>query len=149
MAIQWPHVKAWLADTIPTLAGLSDVAVTNGPEVSGEAPSRYVTVGVVDDEEDAGTFERSLIYDGSVWSETGEVRSTIVAQSGDSDPTDAEVGAFAIAEAIDAKVQADPTLDGTLSPDSEVRSSFDVKSISNSRGTATELVHVLTYTTTN
>ena len=76
------------------------------------------------------------------------MRSTIVAQSGDSDPSFAEGDAFTMADALDAWIQANRTLGGALSPDSDIRTSIDVLSISNARGTATELVYVLTYTTT-
>ena len=53
-----------------------------------------------------------------------------------------------MADALAAWVHGDPTLGGVLSPDSEVRTAVDVLTISNARGTATELVLTLTYTTT-
>jgi hypothetical protein len=146
MATAWPNVKNWLADTIPTLTGLSDVQVFDGPPVGRAAPKRYVAVGFVEDD-NAGTYSREPAYDGTVWSETGDVRARIVANSGNTDDT-AQNNAFAIVEAIQQAIADDTTLGGALSKDSEVHAAVDVLSISNARGTATELVLTLTYTTT-
>lgn len=147
MATAWPRVKAWLVATIPTLPGLADVVVLNGPEVAGDAPDRYVTVGFVTDDK-AGTYQRTAIYDGTSWQEVGEVRSEIVAQGGDSDPSIAEAECFAIADAIEAAANADQTLGRTLSPEAIVESIVEVESIANPDGTATALVFTLRYTTT-
>ncbi|MGZ4617175.1 MAG: hypothetical protein ACXV3F_00295 [Frankiaceae bacterium] len=147
MAAQWPHVKAWLAATIPTLSGLSDVQVFTGPPVSGEDPDRYVTIGYVTDDK-GGTYQQVQSDDGFVWQETGEIHSQIVAQSGDEDESIAEGGAFAIADAIDAAIRNDRRLGNTLSPDSTVESVVEVLSVSNAAGTATALVHTLRYITT-
>jgi hypothetical protein len=146
MAAQWPHVKAWLAATIPTLPGLSDVVVYAGPPISGESPERYVTVGFVTDDH-GGQYQQLQTDDGTVWQEIGEVRSQIVAQVGDTDPTIAESECFAIADALDAAIRADRCLGGTLSLDGTSESAVEVHSVSNSLGTATALVHVLRYTT--
>lgn len=147
MAAQWPRVKSWLATTIPTLPGMGQVVVYAGPPASHAAPTRYVTVGFVT-EDNGGTFQQSQVYDGTVWAEVGEIRSQIVAQDGGTDPAVSEAAAFAIADALDAAIRADRTLDGTLSPDAITESAVDVLSISNPNGTATALVHVLRYTTT-
>lgn len=144
---QWPLVKAWLVDTIPTLTGLSGWAVYSGPVAGRAAPKRYVSVGFVEDD-NGGTFTRGPVYDGTAWSEVGEVRTRITAQSGDSAGSVAEADAFAAVDAIDEKVRDDWTLGGLLSAEAEIQTSIDVLSISNARGTATELVHVLRYTTT-
>lgn len=144
----WQAVKAAIFTGAASLPAFADASIYNGPQVSSEAPLKKLEVGFVNDENNAGTYERSLAYDGWVWAETGEVRSTIVAQSGDADPSIAEGDAFVMADALADWIQADPTLGGVLSPDSEVRTAVDVLSISNARGTATELVLTLTYTTT-
>ena len=147
MATQWPRVKAWMVATIPTLPGLADVLVTNGPETSGDAPNRYVQVGFVTDD-NAGTYQQSLAYDGTVTQEVGELRSEIVAQAGDADPSIAEADCFAIADALDMVIRADHTLGGTLSRDGFAETTVEVKSEANEYGTATALVYVLRYTTT-
>jgi len=144
----WPAVKAALAAGAESLPEFSDTTVFIGPQSTKAAPTKMLEVGFVNDENNAGTYERSLAYDGTVWSETGEVRSTIVAQSGDADPSVAEGDAFDMADALVAWAQNDPTLGGVLSLDSEVRMAVDVLTIANARGTATELVLTLTYTTT-
>ena len=147
MAAQWPLVKAWLVATVPTLPGMSDILVTAGPPVSGSAAARYVTVGFVTDDA-GGTYQQAQSYDGTVWDEIGEVRSQIVAQSGGSQQSAPEAGAFAIADAIDAAIRADRTLSGVLSDNGTVESAVEIHSISNANGNATALVHVLRYTTT-
>lgn len=144
----WPAIKSALAAGVQALPAFSDVSVFVGPQASRTAARKKFEVGFVNDENNAGTFEHSRAYDGTVWSESGDVRSTIVAQSGSSDPASAEAEAFSMAAAVDDWIEADPTLGGVLSPDSDVHTSVDVLSISNARGTATELVLTLTYTTT-
>lgn len=144
----WPDVKAALAAAARTLPAFSGAEIVVGSTPSMSAATRYFAVGFVNDEDNAGTYQRAPVYDGTVWSETGEVRSTIVAQAGDADPSVAEAAAFDMADAFDAWVQANRTLGGVLSPDSDIRVSVDVLSIGNSNGTATELVLVVTYTTT-
>jgi hypothetical protein len=145
----WPNVKAAIAAGAESLPEFSDAEVYIGPTPTNDAPLKSLEVGFVNDENNAGTYSRSLAYDGTVWGETGDVRSTIVAQAGDDDPSIAEADAFTMADALAGWIASDPTLGGVLSLDSEVRTSVDVLSISNARGTATELVLTLTYTTTN
>ena len=144
----WPAVRNALAAGAGGLPEFADASIYVGPTPTNEAPTKAFEVGFVNDENNAGTYSRALAYDGTVWSETGDVRSTLVANAGDSDPLVAEGDAFDMADALIAWVEADPTLGGVLSLDSEVRLAVDVLSISNPDGTATELVLTLTYTTT-
>lgn len=144
----WPAVKSALAAGAQTLPEFSDASVFIGPQASRTAATKKLEVGFVNGEDNAGTFEQSLAYDGSVWSEVGDVRSTIVAQSGSADPSGAEADAFAMAGALVDWIHSDTTLGDVLSEEAEIRTSVDVLSISNTRGTATELVLTLTYTTT-
>jgi len=143
----WPSVKAAMVTTIPTLAGLTDVEVLAGPPITGDAPERYVTVGYVDGD-NAGTYQTALQYDGWSRREVGEIRSQIVAQTGDADGSIAEGDCFAVADAIDAWTRDDRRLTGVLSPDSSVETSVEVHSVSNANGSATVLIHVLRYSTT-
>jgi hypothetical protein len=147
MASQWPLVKSWLVEKIPTLPGLADVAVYAGPPTTSESAERYVTVGFVADD-NGGMYIQERWGDGSVWLETGEVRSQIVAQVGDTDPAISEGLCFAIADALDSAIRTGRNLDGTLSAEGTCDSSVEVHSVSNANGTATALVHVLRYTTT-
>ena len=144
----WPAVRTAIFTGATGLPAFADASIYVGPTPTNEAPTKALEVGFVNDENNAGTYERSLAYDGSVWAETGDVRSTIIANAGDSDPSIAEGDAFTMADALQGWIQSDPTLGGVLSLDSEVRVSVDVLSISNPDGTATELVLTLTYTTT-
>ncbi|HET6914866.1 MAG TPA: hypothetical protein VFH56_02135 [Acidimicrobiales bacterium] len=145
----WPAVKAAIAAGAAALPAFADAEIYVGPQATNDAPLKFFEVGFVNDENNAGTYARALAYDGTVWSETGDVRSTITANAGDSDPSIAEADAFTMADALAAWIQGDPTLGRVLSPDSEVHVAVDVLSISNARGgTATELVLTLTYTTT-
>lgn len=147
MATAWPAVKAWLAAKAPTLPEFADATVFSGVPASQAAPAQYFAVGAVMEEDNAGTFSRQDAYDGTVWQEQGDVRSMIVAQSGQADGSANEAAAFAMAAALDTVIHADRTLGGTLSRDATVQTSVDVLAISNARGTATALVYVLHYTT--
>jgi hypothetical protein len=147
MATQWPLVKAWLVGVIPTL-GISDLTVQTGPPVSGSAAQKYVTVGYVADDS-GGTYQRMESYDGTSWDETGDVRSQIVSQAGSlSQQADVEASAFAVADALDARIRSDHTLGGLLSANGTVDTTVEVHSITNGNGIATALVYVLRYTTT-
>lgn len=146
-AAKWPQVKAWLLDAYAALPSASTTTVFNGMPVTKAAPRSFVTVGFVEDD-NGGTYSQQTEYDGSVWSEVGEVRSKIVVNSGNSDPSTAEAAAFAIAGDLSDVIDADQTLSHVLSPEANVFCAVDVLSISNSNGTATELVHTVRYTTT-
>lgn len=148
MATAWPLVKAWEVAIAPTLPAFADAEVDSGIRATMSAAPKYMAVGAVMEEDNAGTYARESAYDGSVWTEVGDVRSMIVAQTGDGDPSAVEAQAFAMADALDKAIHADPTLGGVLSADATVQTSVDVLAISNSDGTATALVHVLHYTTT-
>jgi len=146
--IAWPLVKAWIAETAPTLPAFSGAHVLTGLPTTRSSAAKYLVVGAVMEEDNAGSYQRSPAYDGTVWTETGEVRSMIVAQSGQGDDSDNEAAAFAMIEALDEAAHADNTLGGVLSAETLIETSVDVLAISNLRGTATALVHVLRYTTT-
>jgi hypothetical protein len=149
MATAWPQVKAWIAATVPgLLPAFQDAEVYSGLPATMSAAGKFITVGAVGEEDNAGTYGRSPHPDGFSWTEIGDVRSMIVAQSGDSDGATNEASAFAMAEALDAAIHGDRTLGGVLSVDSLAETSIDVLVISNANGTATALVHNLRYTTT-
>lgn len=144
---KWPAVKDWLVDTFPTLTSMATASTFNGPPVTRGNPLRFVMVGFVEDD-NAGTFSQEAEYDGTVWSEVGDVRSKIVWNSGSSATSSTEGAAFAVVDELAGLIGADQTLGKVLSPEATARVAVDVLQLSNARGTATELVLTLTYTTT-
>jgi hypothetical protein len=149
MATAWPLVKQWLVDIAATLPAFSGAEIHAGIDPTMVAANRHFTAGAVMEEENAGTYSRQSAYDGTVWAEQGDVRSMIVAQSGDADGAANEAAAIAMAEALDEAIHADATLGRLLSPEATVQTSVDVMPISNPNGSATALVYVLHYTTTS
>lgn len=148
MSAKWPAVKGWLVTSFTGLTSLANGGkVFDGPPATKAAPLRFVTVGFVQDD-NGGTFSQQSEYDGLVWSETGDVRSKIVVNSGSAATSSTQGAAFAIVDELNALIEKDHTLGGTLSPEGTVSVAVDVLQIGNARGTATELVLTLTYTTT-
>ena len=62
----WPAVKAALVTGAASLPEFADVTVCDGPQATSDAPLKKFEVGFVNDENNAGTYERSTAYDGSV-----------------------------------------------------------------------------------
>lgn len=144
---KWTTVKGWLVDTFPTLTSMATATTFDGPPVTRGNPQRFVTVGFVEDD-NAGTFSQQSDYDGSVRSEVGEVRSKIVWNSGSSATSSTEGAAFAVVNELSGLIEQDQTLGNLLSPEATAFLAVDVLQLSNARGTATELVLTLRYTTT-
>ncbi|NUO97477.1 MAG: hypothetical protein HOW59_06060, partial [Nonomuraea sp.] len=59
MAVAWPSVRSKLAASLPGVVG-AGTTVYDGPVVSGDAPSRYLTIGYQPSrpEEDSGLFQQ-------------------------------------------------------------------------------------------
>ncbi len=146
MAAQWPRVVTWLVATLPNLPGWSGVAVYDGPPTTGDNPVQYVTVGYVENDL-AGTYSLTQDPGGFQWQETGEVRSQLVVNSGDSDLSGLRVTLFGLADALEANVRADRTLGGTLSLRSQVTFTGEVLSVTNQQGSAQAAVLTLRYFT--
>lgn len=145
MATQWPIVHARLTQILPTLTGWDGVEVFDGPAVTGDAPTSYVTVGYAQDEDSAGSFtkERAPLIDG-LDEETGAVRCELVVWSGDADLGPVRAHAFDLIDALDAVVSADQTL-GVLMPSSTARVVVDVLPVQNQSGVVQRLPFSVEY----
>jgi hypothetical protein len=143
----WPLVKRRLVELLPTLDGWDGVEVYDGPPVTSDAPTDYVTVGYVLDEDFGGSYEQTRNGDGG-WSgaldETGTLRSEIVCTSGDPDIADVEARAFALVDTWEAEVSRDETL-GVLGASSTSSLAVDVQPINQTSGAVQRLTVTLTY----
>lgn len=147
MSSQWPLVAGWLAAKLPTLPGWGAVQVFDGLPSSGDNPSLYATVAYVPDGQGVGTFSKTRADDGFRWIEQGDVRNQLVSTGGDADIEPYSVDVFTLADALEAEIRSNRTLDGTLSTDSNVDLTVEVVEVQNSRGTAATLVLTLSYYT--
>lgn len=146
MAVAWPSVRARLAAALPAVVG-SAVTVYDGPVVTGDSPSDYLTVGhqPSTDDETAGSYEQTQTGPGGYLSEeTGTVLMELAGVTGDSVvPT-----VFAAADAIHSWVQADQTL-GVLTPGSTSSLAVEVLQAQNTAGAVQRLLLTLKYFTRN
>jgi hypothetical protein len=145
MAAQWPLVVARLVTLLPTLSGWSAVTVFDGPPVTADVTSDYVTVGFVADDQ-AGDYNQTQDPNGFQYVETGTVRSQLSCITGDIDFPSMRTRVFALMDALEAAVRADRRL-GVLSPSGTSELDVDVLSLSNANGTAQSLVFTLHYQT--
>ena len=145
MAAQWPLVVARLNALLPTLSEWSAVTVIDGPLVSVDVPSDYMTVGYVADDQ-AGTYNQVQDPNGFQYVETGTIRSQLNCLTGDSDLPSVRTRVFALVDALEAAVRADRTL-GVLSPSGTSELDVEVLSLSNANGTAQQLTITLHYQT--
>lgn len=145
MAVAWPVVKAALVDGLPTVVG-PDVTVYDGNTVSGDSPSRYVTVAwqPATDEESAGSFEQTRTGPGGfVAEETGTVLLEVAARTGDAYLPDA----FGLFDAINTWLQGNQSLGGALGAGSVVTASAEVVNAQNTAGAVQRLLVLITYFT--
>jgi hypothetical protein len=127
---------------LPTLSGWSQVTVYDGPQVTGDTPRDYVTVGFVDGEDFGGTFD-PIPGLGDLLEEAGSLRSEIVCWTGDVDFPGMRTRAFALFNAWNAAVQDDVSLGGVVTAASL---SGEVVPVQNDKGSAVRLVATLAYT---
>ena len=144
MSAAWPLVKNRLVVLLPDLPGWSGVSVYSGPPVTGDAPTRYVTVGFVPGEDFAGSYEQTYTP-GGLLEEVGTVRSEVVCATGDVDLPAMEADAFALVDAWEASITADGTL-GVLPQGSTSALSVDVEPSQTTSAAAQRLVVTLSYT---
>ena len=145
MATQWPLVVARLLTLLPTLPGWAAVSVLDGPLISADVPTDYVTVGYVDNDQ-AGSYTQTQDPNGFQYIETGTVRSQLNCTTGDTDLMGMRTRVFALMDAIEAAVRADRRL-GVLSAAGTSELDVDVLSLQNSAGTAQQLTFTLHYQT--
>lgn len=141
--IAWPIVKNRLVALLPTLTGWSITSVYNGPVVTGDAPTEFVTVGYVPGEDFGGSFEQARGL-GDLPEETGAIRSEIVCSDGDTDMPTVEARAFELADAWQAEVDRDPTL-GVLPQGSTTSLAVDVQPAQTTGGAVQRLTVTLSY----
>jgi len=145
MATQWPLIVARLVALLPTLSGWSGVTVIDGPLVSADVPTDYVTVGYVADDQ-AGTYNMQQDPNGFQYIEVGTVRSQLNCSTGDADLVGMRARVFALIDSLDAAIRADRRL-GVLSPAGTSELEVEVLSMQNANGTAQSLVFTLMYQT--
>jgi len=145
MAAQWPLVHARLVALLPTLPGWP-ADVFDGPPVTGNAPTRYATVGYVFGEDAGGDFRTDTTNAYRI-EEAGSVRGEIVATTGSADLATVRQQAFAMADALEASVRADRTLGGALSPDGLATLRFDVVPAQTQQGATQRLAFSVDYIT--
>lgn len=146
MATQWPLVHAHLVATLPTLAGWPS-NVYDGPPVTGDAPTRYATVGYVFGEDNGGDFRTDTAGNGFQIEETGSVRGEIVTTTGSADLVTVRAQAFAMADALEAYVRGNRTLGGVLSTQGTATLRFDVVPAQTTQGATQRLPFTLDYFT--
>ena len=137
-----PALLDRLVSWLPTLPGWSKVAVFDGPTLTRDALTDFVTVGFVDGEDFGGTFEPGESL-GDFWDESGTVRSEIVSQTGNDDIAGCRARVFALFNAWQAAQQADQTLGGVVASS---RLSADLQPVQNTGGSAVRLAVSLIYT---
>lgn len=146
MAVQWPNVAAGLVALLPTLPGWQQVSVFDGPPVSSDTPTDWVTVGFLEGDV-AGTYTVMQDPSGFMYAEAGEVRCHLACNSGDTDLSQVRGRAFGLANALDTAIRGDRTLGGVLPPESSVELAVDVQSVQDPKGSAQALVLTVRYTT--
>jgi hypothetical protein len=142
--VAWNQVRDRLASALPVALGPT-VKVYNGPAVSNENPSSYLTVGHAPstNDESAGRFDQEVGPDGFSAAETGNVLCELAAVTGNS----VVPSVFDTFAALAAWVQSDMTLGGALSPGSTCTVAADVVQEQTTSGAVQRLVVSVNYFT--
>jgi hypothetical protein len=112
--------------------------------VTGEAPTEFFTVGFLPGEDNAGSYEQDRGL-GDVPVESGTVLAELVCSSGAaSDMPTVEARAFVLMDALQAAVDADPTL-GVLRGGSSASLAVDVQPAQTTSGAVQRLTVTLSY----
>lgn len=143
MSAAWPVVKRRLVNLMPTLPGWSQVSVYDGPPVTGEVPTAYITVGYVVGEDFGGTYEQSRGV-GNLLEELGSVRCELVCSTGNVDLASVESTSFALVDALEQSIANDQTL-GVLHPSSTSSLAVDVQPAQTTAGATQRLTVTLNY----
>ena len=148
MATVWPNVVNWLLTTLPTLPGWSAVAVIDAaPVPGGQDDTSYITVGYTGTGDTGGQYTQTESLDGFGVDEAGHVLCDLVYQTGDDQMSVVRSAAFALVDALRARVKSDRTLGGVLSPNGTVSISVDPLNVQNTAGVAQSLLLTFAYTT--
>lgn len=144
MAVAWKAVRTALAANLPAVVGAS-VTVYDGPVVTGEAPTTYLTIADQPSNPDVGVggFEQSVGPDGFSAAEVGTVLCELAAVTGDTTVPDV----FATFDAIATWLQGNQTLLGVLTPASTVTAGAEVLQAQTTDGAVQRLLITISYTT--
>jgi hypothetical protein len=138
----WPLVRRRLLALVGALPSAAAFVVYDGPPVTGDAPTDYVTVGYRLGEDIAGGFERGV--EDNCPTELGTVVSEVVCSTGNVDLLSVEARAFALVDDWQNAVDADQTL-GVLPAPSTCSLTVDVQPAQNNAGSEQRLIVTLTY----
>lgn len=144
MSAAWPVLIDRLVSLLPTLPGWAGVEVYDGPPVTADDPTDYVTVGYVVGEDFGGTYEQSRGLDGCMLEESGTIRSELVCQTGEVDLPSVRARAFLLVDAWEAEIARDKSL-GVLAPSSTSSLSVDVAPAQTTSGAVQRLTVTLSY----
>lgn len=144
MALAWDKVRAALAAQLPGVVP-AGVTTYDGPVVSGDAPTAYLTIGSAPSSTDnaTGTFAQDNGPDGYSATETGGVLCELGAVTGDARVP----SVFAAFEAIVSHIQSDMTLGGVLTVGSVVTVAATVVESQTGAGAKQHLVITVQYLT--
>lgn len=145
MAVAWPLVRAALVARLSPLVAPSGVRVYDGPIVSGDGPSAYLTIAHAPSTPDdtGGTFEQENGPDGYSATERGGVLMELGAVTGSARVP----SVFATFDAIASHLQSDMTLGGILAAGSTVTASATVVEAQTQSGAVQRLVITVQYLT--
>lgn len=146
-APRWPDVYAAIVAKLPTLPAFAGVPVYDGQPITQDTPTAWVSVGYYTDD-GAGTFAQVRHPSDFGTTETGDIKSHLVAVDGDTDLTVTRTRAFALLAAWQTWLEGDQTLGGLLQPGSEINLTAQVMDPENQQGSATSLLVTVTYQTT-
>lgn len=130
----WPAIVEQQKTLLPTLPTWSGVQLYDGPPLTGDTPTEYLTLGFVLGEDYGGTYEQAE-GPGPFMQETGQLRSELVVLSGESDVLAAlRTRAFALTDAWAAAIRADQTLGGVMQPSSTASLAVDIQPVQTRTG---------------
>jgi hypothetical protein len=142
MAVAWPDIRSRLAAALPPVVG---VPVYDGPVVTGDNPSAYLTIAARPSSgtEAAGGFAQDVGPDGFSALESGTVLGELAGVTGSTDVPDV----FATFALIAAYIQTHQTLGGVLLPGSTLTVLADVEQSQTTSGAVQRLLLTFVYTT--
>lgn len=144
MAVAWNRVRDALWDQLPGVVP-AGVKSYNGPLVSGNSPSAYLTVGHAPSSPDdtGGLFTQENGPDGYTATEDGFVVCELGAVTGTANVP----SVFAAFDAIASHIQSDMTLGGVLAPGSTVTVGASVVEAQTKSGAVQRLIVTVQYLT--
>lgn len=145
MAVAWDKVRAALAVGLKGPLEASGVVVYDGPVVTGQAPTAYLTVAHAPTaiEDTSGTFEQDVGPDGFSVTERGGVVCELAGVTGSTKVP----SVFASFDVIAEFIQSDQTLGGVLTHGSTVTALANVVESQTTSGAVQRLLITISYFT--